>query len=431
MVKIIRVVIAFLVAWMFFFPMAFTFLPVSVNSKMLVACVGLLILGKEVLTKRDTLCLSRSFVWLVVLACLFSLSCYMSVVINNTNDLDYTTYFISMTVWLLAAYASVKCIKWAHGYTDVKLICYYIIFLCCLQCLLALSFVIIPGVKAFFARIVLIGYESNAWESRLHGLGASYDTAGIRFCVSLSLLGYLMSTVKYTKSQLFALTIIFWVIFFLGNMMARTTSVGAIVAILFLFYKSKIWTSRICVPAVRALFYTIISVIVLSPCLIFLYNYSAEVRDLAEFGFEFFFQYKETGEIATRSSNSLLEMWTIWPNDLRTWIIGDGRFLDPDNPSFFYMRTDVGYARFVFYCGLLGLGLFVCFFVQLYKMLARRFPNNAQLFAILLLLVFVIWIKVSTDIFFIFAFFFCVDLPESESIGAENLFEGISNENSI
>ena len=429
--KIIRIVIAFLVAWMFYFPMAFTFLPVSINSKMLVAFVGLLILGIEILTRRTDLYLSKSFVWLIVLACLFSLSCYLSVVINDTNDLDYTTYFVSMAVWLLAAYASVKCIKWAHGYTDVKLICYYIIFLCCLQCILALSFVMVPGVKAFFARLVLIGYETSSWESRLHGLGASYDTAGIRFCVALSLLGYLMSTVKYSKSQLFALTIIFWVIFFLGNMMARTTSVGAIVAILFLFYMSKIWTSQICVSAVRALFYIIISVILLSPLLIILYNSSADVRDLAEFGFEFFFQYKETGEIATRSSNSLLEMWTIWPHDLRTWIIGDGRFLDPDNPDLFYMRTDVGYARFVFYCGLLGLSLFVCFFLQLYSMLSRRFPQYSQLFSILLLLVFVIWIKVSTDIFFIFAFFFCADLPNSERPGTMNVLEDISNEDSL
>jgi hypothetical protein len=429
--KIIRVVIAFIVTWMFFFPMAFTFLPQSVNSKMLVACIGLLFLGIDILTKRDKLCLSKSFVWLVVLACMFSLSCYMSVVVNNTNELDYVTYFISMTVWLLAAYASVRSIKWAHGYTDVKLICHYIILLCCLQCLVALSFVMIPGLKAFFSRIVLIGYESNAWESRLHGLGASYDTAGIRFCVALSLLGYLLSTANYSKIQLFALSIIFWVIFFLGNMMARTTSVGAIVAILYLLYKSKILTSRICASAIRSLFYITISVLVLSPCLILLYNSSSDVRDLAEFGFEFFFHYKETGEIATSSSNSLFEMWSIWPKDLRTWIIGDGRFLDPDDPSFFYMRTDVGYARFVFYCGLLGLSLFVCFFVQLYKMLLNRFPENAQLFAILLLLVFVIWIKVSTDIFFIFAFFFCVDFQESDSIKTMNLFEGISNENSI
>ena len=431
MSKIIRIVIAFVVSWMFFFPMAFTFLPISINSKMLVAFVGLLILGVDVITRRNKLNLSKSFVWLVVIACLFSLSCYMSVVINNTNDMDYTTYFISMLVWLLAAYASVRCIKWAHGYTNINLICYYIIILCCIQCLLALSFVMMPGVKAFFARVVLIGYESNAWESRLHGLGASYDTAGIRFCVALSLLGYLMSTTKYSKGQLYVLAIIFWVIFFLGNMMARTTSVGAIIAVLYLFYKSKLLSSQVSVSAVKALFCMTISVVVLSPFLMLLYNSSSEVRDLAQFGFEFIFQYKETGEMATRSSNSLLEMWTIWPDNLRTWIIGDGRFLDPDNPSLFYMRTDVGYARFVFYCGILGLGLFVCFFIQLYTMLVRRFPQDTQLFTLLLLLVFVIWIKVSTDIFFIFAFFFCSDHPKFESVSEMNLIEDISDENII
>ena len=47
-------------------------------------------------------------------------------------------------------------------------------------------------------------------------------------------------------------------------------------------------------------------------------------------------------------------------------MIGDGYFADPFDPSAFYMGTDMGYIRFIFYCGMIGLAFFFFLFYLLH-----------------------------------------------------------------
>ena len=60
----------------------------------------------------------------------------------------------------------------------------------------------------------------------------------------------------------------------------------------------------------------------------------------------------------------------VFPDNIKTWIIGDGYFANPGDtdPYYvgplggaFYKSTDVGYLRFIFYFGVLGLFAFVLF----------------------------------------------------------------------
>jgi len=106
-----------------------------------------------------------------------------------------------------------------------------------------------------------------------------------------------------------------------------------------------------------------------------------------------------------------METMVVFPDNLKTWIIGDGYFNNPLNPNRFYMETDVGYLRFIFYCGLIGLSIFSIFFIYLAFACARKFPQQKQMFWMFLILSFVGWIKVSTDIFLIYALFLCMDRP--------------------
>ena len=54
----------------------------------------------------------------------------------------------------------------------------------------------------------------------------------------------------------------------------------------------------------------------------------------------------------------------VWPEVLRTWVIGDGYFENQRNDrnyigsattAGYYMGTDIGYLRFLFYFGVIGL----------------------------------------------------------------------------
>ncbi len=105
----------------------------------------------------------------------------------------------------------------------------------------------------------------------------------------------------------------------------------------------------------------------------------------------------EQGTFRTDSTDKLNGNMWIWPTDTRTWTIGSGIFGD------FAFRTDIGYCRFVLYCGLIGITLFSLFFIYNGFALIRLFPGSVYMSILLIALTFIVWMKVATDIFFIFA----------------------------
>jgi len=139
---------------------------------------------------------------------------------------------------------------------------------------------------------------------------------------------------------------------------------------------------------------------------VYLYNNVPAARSLFRFAFESFFNWMETGEWRSSSTDMLSGMWLL-PESLKTWIIGDGYFADPSGGGY-YMGVDIGYLRFIYYCGLLGVAAFSAFFIYLSIACYQKFPRHKHLFLLLLVLVFLVWIKVSTDIFLVYALFICI-----------------------
>lgn len=78
------------------------------------------------------------------------------------------------------------------------------------------------------------------------------------------------------------------------------------------------------------------------------------------------------------------------------------------------MATDVGYLRFIFYFGLLGLFAFSFFMYRVAKVCMNRFSSHKLLFWMLLAINFIIWFKVSTDIFLVFALFLCIGKDDED-----------------
>lgn len=124
--------------------------------------------------------------------------------------------------------------------------------------------------------------------------------------------------------------------------------------------------------------------------------FSTGISDLL---FEAFFNWVETGELRTDSTDKLNTVMWIWPENLKGWLIGTGLFAN------FVYSTDIGYCRFILYCGLIGFGTFIAFFVYNAWVFACKFPFFRLLSFFLLALSFIIWMKVATDLFFIYALF--------------------------
>lgn len=409
--QIIKALLAYVLSWMFFYPLTLAAIPL-LNSKMIAAVFGICFYVWDVAKHGAQINIDRHFLVLTTFAIVFSIFCFGSSAINGTDDYAYATYFVTMFVWLSAAFASMRSIKWAHGYASVRLVATYIVMLCVGQCIMALLIEYVPIVHRFCYTYFLV-QEGAAWESRLIGLGAAFDVAGIRFSAGLLLCAALIADRSRSKLWTLCYVISYMFIAVVGNMLARTTTVGVLISMgyLLLQYVNSPKENRL---NIFTIFFSCLSVAaILLPAL---YRMLPEFRELISFGFEGFVNYLETGTWKSRSSDILRGMWSVWPDNMKTWLIGDGYFADPDNPKLFYMDTDIGYARFTFYCGLLGFFWFLLYFIYLTWMLMNKFPQYKMMFFFFLVTLLGVWCKVSTDIFLVYAVFFFIDPNEEPSM---------------
>lgn len=407
---------------LYYFPLTRIVVNLGTNSKLILALIGLVILGYNLARNRGART-NRNFLILSAFALAFSLICYISTVINNTPDNTYSSYFISMWVWLSGAYTVVTLIRCVHGKASIELVSNYIIGVCVAQSLIALGADMSPAIKNFVDWI----QGPQEWIDdikRLYGLGATLDTAGIRFSIAEVLLAYMLTRLDDSRWRKWipVYIISFIIIAVIGNMMARTTSVGTILALIYIAAFSK-RSHRLFVQKKRILWKWGLTVILLAiPVGTYLYNTNNEFHDNLRFGFEGVFNLVETG-VWKVGSNETLKGMIVWPETLHTWIIGDGYFVNPVglDPYYtgpatggYYMDTDIGYLRFIFYSGLLGLTAFSLFICVAGKLCADKFPRQKALIWFLVALNFICWLKVATDIFLIFALLMSIGIKENE-----------------
>lgn len=396
------------------FPIGFSFLPPSVNTKMILAVIGAALFAFKCIQDRRIV-VSKGMLGAILIAVLFSVATLFSADFNNTNDYSYATYIISFGTWLGGAYTVTTAIRALHGEATFKLLTHYLAAVCFAQCALALMIDNIPAFKLIVDSYVQQGQAFFTEVDRLYGIGAALDSAGIRFSIALIMIVGLLSQDREARSSrinILLLLVAFFTITIIGNIISRTTILGVGCAGLYF-----IWSSGLFKPIIRyesiklGLWFggmLLFSVVVAT----YLYYTDAVFHDHMRFAFEGFFNWAETGVWRTDSTDKLNKVMWIWPTDLKTWIIGSGLF-----GNFIY-GTDIGYCRFILYCGLVGFILFAILFIHLTALFIGQNPRYGLLFVFLMVLSFLIWIKVATDIFQIYALFFCLDYfikePEEE-----------------
>lgn len=419
MVKIFLVIMTSL----YFFPLTFKALP-NTNTKMLMAGIGLVIYIIQ-LAKGRSGTINKDMFFLSMCAAFVSLMGIASMAYNSTPDDAYARYLLSMWVWVGGAYFLCFLIKSVHGHNSVLLVCNYLISVCIIQCALALLFDMNHSIRDMIDIYIEQGQDFlNAPKvKRLYGIGASLDVAGTRFAAVLIMIVFIMLNYNMDRKYFGLYIFSFIFITIVGNMIARTTSVGVIIALLYALYISKFHTFHLSSVGCRLWVWMSCAILITIPFVVVAYNTVPEFYRNLRFGFEAFFNFIEEGEWYTASTDTLKSMYE-FPNALKTWIIGDGYFANPINvdPYYtgkitggFYKSTDVGYLRFIYYFGLIGL---VAMCTVMYKacfICVRKLRKNTFLFVMLLILNYVIWLKVSTDIFLVFALFLMVDRKEDDA----------------
>lgn len=421
MAKILAMIFTGIIVSFYYFPFEFSFLP-GINTKMGLAVVGIILAMLHLVKKRDIL-IPLNLIRIEGLAMVVSFVGVISIVINNTSDYAYATYFVSMTVWLSGAYAVCSLIKAVHKRVTIDNVTLYITGVCVIQCIMALLIDSNTLIKEFIDTYILQDQEFLNEVERLYGIGAALDTAGVRFSICLILLAYNINTNKNQMSNVgivIAIIVYLWVAV-IGNMIARTTIVGVCLSLLYAITTLK--PTKVSLSFFRIVRAVLVILVVVIPLSRYLYNSSPQFHELSRFAFEGFFSLAETGEWEI-DSNEKLKLMIVFPDNMKTWIIGDGYFSNPyfSDPLYigpfiagYYMGTDIGYLRFIFYFGLVGLVAFSYFMLSVAQECVKALGGKKLLILYLLLLGFLIWLKVATDVFLVFALLICVGNMQDET----------------
>lgn len=384
---------------LFLFPIGFRGLPESLNSKQILAVIGVIFYLYECATSHSIL-LSRTILSSAILASVFSIWNYFATVANNTSDYSYATYVISFFVWMFSAY-TVATIFGKFDSLNLSCITKQLSIVCIIQCL---SAILIDNMAGFQALVDtwIIQDETPKEVDRLYGIGASLDNAGVRFSCVLLLIAHQIREAAKAERTSKTLLLQFLLIGILGNMISRTTTVGLLLGAVFIVVDKIAINPQnsISIRDIRAFLAAALVLLLIVITSIYFYNNNAFAHSQIRFAFEGFFNYFEKGELSTGSTDKLMHMW-VWPTDTKGWLYGYGLF---DGWAF---HTDIGYCRFTMYSGLIGLILFSVFFI--YNGFALRTDCNFPLFLALCFIAisFIIWVKVSTDIFQIYALLLC------------------------
>lgn len=420
-IQAVKSIINIIVVSLFIFPIEFVFLP-EINSKMILAVYGVIAYLTHCIFK-STPVVRKDYIIMFILAFFVSFCGVVSVLYNDTNDFTYASYLVSFIVWISAAYGVVSIIRVNDGLITIRRLSYYLISVAVLQCVLAILLDLLPAFRNAVNNVV-VGFGSMysagtglSKAGRLYGIGAALDVAGTRFAPILAILFICILKLydKKEKAMQYLMTILWAFVFVVGSMISRTTIIGVLVGFMVLLIVRD--------GQIMAFFrYLLIAGLILFGIASIVYLNSSFFHDNVRFAFEGFFNFFERGEWTTSSTETLQTMYKL-PDSIKTLIIGDGYFDEPyySDPYYsgpahswglFYMGTDVGYLRFIYYFGILGLVAFIAFFVYAAVLCCTRFPNYKWVFIILLLCNFIIWFKVATDTFCLFALFLCVPIED-------------------
>lgn len=423
--KAISIFLTIIATSMFYFPFVLNIFP-NVNSKMILAAIGLIILFLN-LAKGKSAKFNKDFLTISIYSLGICLASFLSMTINNTPDNSYLTYIVSMWVWTGAAYFVTRMIKKVHHSISIELVCYYLISVCIIQCIIAVIIESSPNIRHFVDGILGGELYMSTGGGRMHGIGCALDVAGSRFAAILVIIAYLIpKSYQHTqhKYRVIFLILAFIIISIIGSMIGRTTVIGTLLGSLYIIYilifkdgifngeKTQFMSYVSCIITIMIILVTI------------LYNTEPQWKEQIRFGFEGFFSLAEKGRWEVHSNDILMNSY-IFPDNIKSWILGEGFIattnIDPYYTGVtypgFYKGTDVGYCRFIFYFGLIGLTAFLLFLAKVCKVCIRRFTNYRVMFMGILLLNLIIWLKVSTDLFLVFAPFLCISQEE------ENYYE--------
>ena len=408
-------IVAIILMFLYIYKISYSFFPFS--STVIFGIFGLLWFLLRLMSNKIFPIIDKTIIIFLLLLLSIGTVSTISLFINNTVDIKFISYMFSQIAILFASYFVVKILKKIKYKLDFEILVKLIINVIFIQSIIALSMFLIPDLKEF-----LLGLENlttkelariNSFSGfRIYGVGLSKTfLAGVYNGYALILIAILFRLYRFSLKGLSFLSLKFTIILLVGMMMARTTLAGALIAIIIILIPRDL-KATLTIFKKRILFFTIAILIpigIVSALFIILPSFEILAGDALRYGFEMFINLNESGSFETESSNELMKLYVL-PNNIQTYIIGDGYFADPIKVGSYYMHTDIGYLRLIYYFGGIGLSFYLA--MQIYLIVkAYSVFNIGKGFYIFIIVYFMILnLKGFTDLLVVHIIFIMVYL---------------------
>lgn len=360
--------------FLYFYPFQLNALPLS-NARILqilgAICLLVYLIYNRRLSKRI---LSYAMVGLFI----FFIGLIATVVVNHAMQYDFAlTKGLYIIFYSFEMYWVVCLMKCAYKPFTMTKALEALVWVTVIQAIISLIFFCWPNVLELYNSMVVIedSYtdkieDLNAF--RLTGVGSvQFANSAVHYGISLwiLILLYLNSDSIFYKNR--------WVFVFFaplfcicGILSARTFFVFLFLTIIYVIYiigikRIKQWT--------RIVIKLFIPLLIVGAVLVS-YLVAKDMDFVVDWALELFVSMKDGGTMETSSTNDLKEMY-IFPTDIKTWVIGDGKSSNFSNG--FYMNTDVGYVRSLYYWGLIGT-IFYYAGQILYCVVLKRGIHNSR-----------------------------------------------------
>jgi hypothetical protein len=384
-------------------------LPFGIGTRIVFSICGLLIVVYGLFSLRikfNFISINRFLLSLLSFVLLLVITIYTSCFINSTTDTSLIRISFSYLLTILSVYFFYRIISNLFPKIFFLSLLNMIVICSVIQVSTALLMFVSPDFKELIISMIdpkdfLIEEILLFSNFRLIGLGSNPFVTGFTNGFSLILLSFLIKKNQNRKLLIFYI-VSFLMILVVGSMIARTTLIGGFLSICSLLLSIRLHKINLNKLILKMLMYLGLVLFLVIFIKSLDKGFVSKINDSFEYGFEAFYNLKSGHGAQTESTNELKEMY-FFPDKLSTYIIGDGYYMNPYNSLSYYMNTDAGYIRLLYYIGLFGLAFYLA--IQLLPIGYVYFNSQEKQlkqFCLLLMIFFLLlMIKGVTDLFFL------------------------------
>ena len=368
-------IIKLLTLFFYVYTIRFAFIPFT-STRMMLAYLGFILYFVNSLHSFK-LKIPPFFLKVIMISFSFCLWGIICLLYNSSNDyVLINKVLIPILTFPFSAYFVIKILFWKNpNFSFISLLKYFV-FVCFIQAIISVAAFLIPQVQDFLFNIQVVSdiRETALLQTmgrRFSGLGSGFVSGGIIFGLALLSIPLIFYAEKQTLRKGTMYILFYIVIAFSGICTARITFVSILLSVIFLLIIRGFNFERL-IKQTGTLFKIVIFTFLLLVMIVYVFPISNWFANVLPWAFEMFENYFEYGKMEASSVNILMEHMFIFPSQIKTYIIGDGRFLEDD--GYYYMGTDVGYLRLIYFSGIIGVILY--FLIEIFVLLNLRKLNT-------------------------------------------------------